>query len=376
MFDVIVIGVGSMGASAAYHMAKQGVKVLGIEQFEIAHEQGSHSGQSRIVRKAYFEHPDYVPLLEGAYKGWKHLEEETGQKFYFPSGIAYLGEPDHFVMAGIKESARMYNILLDTLTKTQSAAFNVPKNFEQLIEPDSGFALTDQTIKTYSELAKKLGVVIKTGEVVKGWKLKEGEVEVTTSENVYRASKIIITAGAYTKELVPKLDKELKVTRQFLSWVKPAKEELFQLDNFPCWMISDKAHPGIFYGFPILPQKEFGGNGLMKVGHHLPGEEIEIKDLHAFDACEEVEKLTNILNQFIPEALGEIVTTSVCMYNNTPDEHFIIDYLPDSNQQVVIASGFCGHGFKFVPVIGEILADLAMKEETDWPIDFLRWGRF
>ena len=161
-----------------------------------------------------------------------------------------------------------------------------------------------------------------------------------------------------------------------MSWVKPKKEELFQLDNFPCWMISDKAYPGIFYGFPILPQKEFGGNGLMKVGHHLPGEEIEVNNLHEFDAREEEEKLTKILNQFIPEALGEIVTTSVCMYNNTPDEHFIVDFLPDSNQQVVVASGFCGHGFKFVPVIGEILADLVMKEETDWPIDFLRWGRF
>src|SRR5690554_240193 len=377
MYDVIVIGIGSMGASALYHLAKQGSKVLGIEQFDVVHENGSHSGQSRIVRKAYFEHPDYVPLLEGAYKGWKSFEDETGEQFYFPSGIAYFGERDHFVMDGIKESAQLHDIPLNHLSENDYSAFNLPKNnYERLFEPNSGFALTETTIKAYCKQALKHGARLVTNEKVLGWSLSNGIAEVVTSQKTYKAKKIIITTGAYTKEVAPGLSRELKVTRQYLSWVKPKNDELFQLDNFPCWMISDKAYPGIYYGFPILPKDKFGGNGLMKVGHHLPGEEMELEELHQFDATKEENKLAAILEEFLPDALGEMVSSTVCMYNNTPDEHFIIDFLPNTNNQVVIASGFCGHGFKFVPVVGEILTDLILEEKTNWPIDFLKIDRF
>src|SRR5688572_32719922 len=88
-FHVIVIGVGSMGSATCYYLAKRGHKVLGLEQFDISHEFGSHTGQSRIIRKAYFEHPDYVPLMDKAYANWKQIENETGAQVYFKTGLLY-----------------------------------------------------------------------------------------------------------------------------------------------------------------------------------------------------------------------------------------------------------------------------------------------
>src|SRR5882724_12639342 len=101
-FDVIVIGIGSMGASACYYLAKQGYSVLGLEQFDIPHERGSHGGQSRIIRKAYFEDPDYVPLLSRAYENWKALEEETETQIYHRTGLVYIGRPDNILIKGVK----------------------------------------------------------------------------------------------------------------------------------------------------------------------------------------------------------------------------------------------------------------------------------
>src|SRR5436190_9187009 len=139
-FDVIVIGVGSMGSSACYYLAKRGYKVLGLEQFDISHEFGSHAGQSRIIRKAYFEHPDYVPLLQRAYKNWNTLEQETGEQLYFKTGLLYAGTSNNEMIKGVKQSASLYNIELEKLDLVNATnhfpQFSLPGNFEVLFEPE------------------------------------------------------------------------------------------------------------------------------------------------------------------------------------------------------------------------------------------------
>lgn len=350
--------------------------MLGIEQFELGHSNGSHGGQSRIVRKAYFEHPDYVPLLEGAYQGWRDLEEETGRKFYHPTGLAYFGQPNHLVMEGVKQSALQYGIPLETSNTDVNSVFNIPESFESLLEPEAGFTLTDPTIRTYADLAKKHGAEIKTKEQVLSWEVTDTGIKVNTDKGEYFAEKLIITAGAYAKGLLPESAPTLNITRQLLSWVKPNNPRDFELGNFPCWMICDPDYDGLFYGFPILPTDEFGGNGLLKVAHHVPGEMIKPEDLHDFNAEREKAKLEAILQKYITEALGEIVEMTACMYTNSSDEHFVIDHLPETEGRVVIGTGFSGHGFKFVPVIGKVLADLSITGKTDWPVEFLGLGRF
>lgn len=376
MYDVIVIGVGSMGSSTLYQLAKQGIKVLGIEQFGVGHERGSHSGVTRIVRKAYFEHPDYVPLLERAYKGWDAIQNEAGKNLFYKSGLLYLGEKNHPVIKGIKESAKLYNIDLRLAERNQTKAFLIPDKFEQIFEPDAGFALAEETIKTYTEEALKHGAELKKGEQVIGWELKNEVIEVRTNRSTYRTEKLILSAGAFLKELVPQLAPKLKVTRQLIAWIKPEVSQVFKMDNFSSWVIADKSYPGIMYGFPMLSKSKIGGSGLLKIAHHTPGELINPEELERYDSKDEQIKILSFIEKYIPKAVGEMVSLSVCLYTNSPDDHFILDFLPDTNNQVIIASGFSGHGFKFVPVIGELLCDLVIHEKSETAIRFLSLDRF
>ncbi len=375
MYQTIVIGLGSMGSSALYQLAKRGVKVLGLEQFGIGHAKGSHSGQTRIVRKAYFEHPDYVPLLEDAYKGWETIMKESGKQLFQKNGLVYFGEAGNEVIKGVDFAAREFNIRVDRIKNEKLKMFEISSQFQALIEPEAGFALAKETIRTYVEQADNLGAEVQTGERVMGWRVKDTYVEVHTDKMEYHTEKLILTGGAYTGQLIPGYAKQLKVARQLIFWIKTDNPELFTPEQFPCWVIAEPNHLGIFYGFPIIPEEE-GGNGLLKVAHHVVGEVIHPDELNDFNPGKEKEKITTILKEYMPQALGEVAEVTACMYTYSPDEHFIIDVLPETDTRVVLASGFSGHGFKFVPVVGEILTELALDGYTNHSIDFLRLNRF
>lgn len=373
MYNTIIIGLGSMGSSALYQLAKRGVKVLGLEQFGIGHTKGSHSGQTRIVRKAYFEHPDYVPLLEEAYKGWEVIQQESGKQLFHKNGLVYFGEPEHEVMKGVGFAAQEFNINVDRINNDPLKMFQLPPEFDRLIEPEAGFAVTEETIETYVEQAEKHGAEVQTGEQVMGWRVKDSYVEVHTDKMEYHTEKLILTAGAFTRQLVPGYSNLLNVTRQLMFWIKPEHPELFKPECFPCWVIAEPKYPGLFYGFPILNKE--GSNGLLKVAHHAIGEPIHPDDINKFNPKKEKEMIVEVLEKYMPQALGEVVDFTACMYTYSPDDHFIIDVLPETNSRIMIGAGFSGHGFKFVPVVGEILADLAQNGRTDHPIDFLRLNR-
>lgn len=375
MHDVIVIGLGSAGSSTLFQLAKRGVKVLGIEQFGITHDRGSHGGNTRIIRKAYFEHPNYVPLLEQAYLGWNELDQLTGKQHYFETGLAYIGKSDHELLLGVKRSARQYGIRLNFNSPASFSKFNVPVSSETFLEPKAGFVLAGDAIKSYIGLATKLGAEIKTQEEVLGWRLKDGTVSVLTNQNEYHAAKLIITAGAYVKHLYSALSDSLKVTRQLIGWVKSENKLNYVLGNFPCWMIADEDNAGLFYGFPVIDPLKFGGNGMLKIAHHTIMEETDPAAIHLFDANPEILKLQRIIDEYLPNTNGRVAEVTACLYTNTPDGHFILDYLPGTNEQVIIGSGFSGHGFKFIPVIGQVLSDLAQNLIPNHDIDFLRIDR-
>lgn len=377
-FDVIVIGAGSMGASTCWDLANRGVKVLGIDQFHPPHEHGSHTGQSRIIRKAYFEHPDYVPLLERSYENWKKFEVETGATFYFETGIVYFGKPSHPTMQGVRKSAELYDLKADEINKKDSVkefpAFRIPGDFQTLFEPEAGFVTPETSIRHYLQFAEKLGAKFKFGERVLSWKREGDGVKVTTDRETYFAEKLIITTGSWSSSLIPQLKSSLKVTRQTLAWISPKNPDLFSLGNFPCWFIEDE-ELGMFYGFPVLPFEKFGGPIGLKLASHRPGETVDPDHVERKTLRSEEESIRKILSKYLPEAGDEIITLKTCLYTYSPDENFIIDFLPGTNNRVIIACGFSGHGFKFVPVIGEILADLSVKGKTDLPIGFLSQSR-
>ena len=388
-FDVIVIGVGSMGSSTCYHLSNRGFKVLGLEQFDISHEFGAHAGQSRIIRRAYFENSDYVPLLTKAYENWKALETETATQVYFQTGLVYFGPAEHLLMKGVKQSASLYNIPLEHIDNESAAKrfpqFKIPGDFEILFEPEAGFITPENAIRLYAKQARKKGAEIHTREKVSEWR-KEGDgVVVTTDKNIYRCNKLIITAGAWAGKIIPFLSEKIKVTRQFVAWIKPHSSasapgmqqwDHFALGEFPCWLMTDNFTQGCYYGFPILPESEFGEPAGLKLAHHYPAMTTDPDHVNRLMmACDE-EDLKYVLDKYLPGCFESLLSYKICLYANSPDEDFIVDLLPGHEDRVAIACGFSGHGFKFASMIGEILADLATRGKTDLPIEFLGLKRF
>jgi sarcosine oxidase len=368
-----------MGSSTCYFLAKRGYKTLGIEQFDIPHENGSHTGQSRIIRKAYFEHPDYVPLLNSAYKNWAEFEEETGTKLYYQTGLVYFGRPGTEMMSGVRRSASLYDIPLEKLDPSSASKrfhqFRIPAGFEILFEPGAGFITPEKAISLYKEQAIKRGAEIHTNEKVIEWKKEGSGMVVITDKHSYRCHKLVITAGAWSGKMIPSFEDKIKVTRQFIGWIKPKKEKDFTLDNFPCWMIADDERPGCYYGFPVLPVSAFGQPPGLKLAWHYPGSIADPDNVNRQTIAADLKDIEYVLNKYLPGSFESMLSARTCLYGNSPDENFIIDKLP-GYEEVMIACGFSGHGFKFVSVIGEVLADLAIGGSTKHPITFLSAKRF
>jgi sarcosine oxidase len=340
---------------------------------------GSHAGQSRIIRKAYFEHPDYVPLLIRAYRNWEELENATGSQVFFRTGLLYAGHKDHVLMKGIRQSSSIYRIRVDELSadevKKQYSQFRLPTGYDILYEPDAGFVTPERAILLFTEQAIKNGVVIRTKEKVIEWKKTAHNITVLTDKDTYTCQKLVITAGPWAGKIIPDLQSKLRVTRQMIAWVSPKNWESFEMGNFPCWMIADDSNPGEYYGFPILPVGKLGGPIGLKLAFHFPGAVTDSDKVNRVPDAEDEARLVYALNKFIPEGYSSTLVMKTCMYTNTPDENFILDFLPGYDD-VVIATGFSGHGFKFASVVGEIMSDLALKGRTSLPIGFLNAKRY
>jgi len=375
IYDVIVIGVGSMGVSTCYYAAQKNAKVLGIDQHQVPHTEGSHTGQSRIIRKAYFEHPNYVPLLEHAYQNWAKLEEEFGQKLFYKTGLYYAGKEEDILISGFLESARKHNIDFKNLSaqevKKSYPQLQIPDAYTQVLEPDAGFVLPEKTIQCLKQNAIKHGAEIHEHEVVEGWRIERDLVVVKTNKASYQAEKLVITAGAGTGKIYPAIDSSLKVTRQSLFWVNMKNPERFTFPNMPCWNIDDPDMEGLFYGFPIIEEAQISGNRGFKLAHHVAQEIVDPYNYSRVIPEIEQQNIQQFLERYFPNAFESISATATCLYTNSPDEDFIIDHLPNTNKMVTLACGFSGHGFKFVPVIGDILSDLSLLGATELPISFL-----
>lgn len=377
-FDVIVVGVGSMGAATCYYLAKKGKRVLGLEQFEIPHEHGSHAGQSRIIRKAYFEHPDYVPLLEKAYRNWAELERVAETTLFHRTGLFYAGVPQSPLLEGTRTSAAQYGIEIEEMGhhNARFPQFVIPPTYDMLFEPDAGFVLPERTILTLAQLALQQGAVLLTKQKTLSWELREKYIEVRTAAATFTCDSLVVTAGAWAGELLPHVHHKLKVTRQVVAWFQPHNWQRFALGAFPCWLIAPPDLPGAFYGFPVLPVQQFGGPIGLKIAYHYPGQPANANAADRGNTETEARQLAEAVARYLPGGGEQMLSVKTCLYTNTPDEHFVIDFLPNTDHRVVVAAGFSGHGFKFVPGLGETLADMAIEKTTTDPIGFLSLQRF
>lgn len=372
-FDVIVVGVGAMGSSACYHLARRGVRVLGLEQFDIPHALGSSHGASRMIRMAYYEHPDYVPLLRRAYELWDELEQVSGQKLLYRTGGLYMGPLEGEIVGGAIRSARAHGLAHEVLDREEIRRrfpqFQIPEQWVGLMEAEAGFLVPERVISAYAQAALRAAAELRGREAVIDWSAGSQGVTVRTSRAEYRAAHLAFCGGPWTAKLLRDLRLQLSVTRQVLGWVWPKDPGAFALGRLPVWAI-DHLDGTINYGFPMI--NDVPG---FKLAHHAPGPVTDpdrvARDVQPGDE----DTFRPLLRTMIPSADGPLLSMKVCLYTNTPDGHFILDRHP-AHDNVTIACGFSGHGFKFASVIGEILADLTLKGSSELPARFLGLHRF
>lgn len=375
MYDVIVIGVGTMGAAACDVLARRGVKVLGIDQFSPPHDRGSHHGDTRMFRMAYYEHPDYVPLLKRAYELWQGILC-NGKPVFHQVGGLYMGRPDGELVGQSARAAAEHGLEHERLSHDDLAhrfpQFKLPPDFGGLYEPRGGYVDAENAVAAMITRAEAAGATIARNQRVVKWEDAGARVRVTTSSDEYTARALIVTCGAWTSKLMTRHNLGLVVSRQALGWVMPVDPVPFVADGlrgFPCWGI-DGGDGSLYYGFPLLP-----GQRELKIARHIRGSAADPDQLRREVTPVEEADFRAVIPKHLPAADGPTCRTRVCMYTNSHDSHFIVDRL-SSHPNIVIACGFSGHGFKFAPVIGEAVADLAMHGKSLLPIGFLGLGRF
>ena len=371
-FDTIVVGVGGMGSATCNQLAQRGQHVLGLEQFDIPHSYGSSHGYTRIIRLAYYEDSSYVPLLRRAYDLWGELEKGYGEQILYKTGSVDVGSAESEVFTGSATSCLEHGLPHEVLTgnelNNRFPAYQVPKTFRALYQPDGGFLLPEKATVAFVEAAHQYGAVIQARERILKWEPVGEGVRVTTDRDVYEADALVFTAGAWNATLLPELAELAVPERQVLAWLQPLQPELFSPNVFPVFNMQVGTER--YYGFPV-----FGVPGF-KFGKYRHLREQGTPD--SFDRepnLADEALLRTFAEEMFPLGNGPTMSLKTCMFTNSPDDHFIIDLHP-VYPQVSIAAGFSGHGYKFASVIGEIMADLAMTRTTQHNIDLFRLARF
>jgi sarcosine oxidase len=371
-FDVIVLGVGGIGSAACFELARRGRRVLGLEQFPLVHSHGSSHGHTRIIRTAYAEHPDYVPLAKRAFERWYELEVLTGKHLLTECLCLNAGVPGSELVEGVRTSVREHGLAAEELTGDEISrrfpAFRFPPEFSGVVEQAAGFLYVEECVRAHIDSAASLGATIRAEEPVRVWKAVGNGVEVTTDRGTYSAAKLIITAGAWATKLLVNIGVPLAVMRQVILWFDPRERAgLFQRNRFPVFIADVPGGP--IYGLPAIDS--YG----LKVARHYNAPELPSPDGVVWDVtAADQQPVRPILDEYLP-GLGACTKMQVCMYTITPDKHFVIDLHPDY-PQVSMACGFSGHGFKFASTVGEVLADLADKGSTQYPIGLFSATRF
>jgi sarcosine oxidase len=373
MVEVVVLGLGGMGSAAAAHLARRGAHVVGLEQFTPAHDRGSSHGDSRVIRQAYFEHPSYVPLLRHAYELWDDLERDDPGIFRL-TGSLMLGHPDADVVAGSLASAREHALPHEVLDATEIRrrfpTFNPRDDEIGVYEATSGYVRPERTVREHVRRARAAGADLRFEERALGWEADDTRVRVSTTHGTIEAERLVVTPGSWAPRLLAELEVPMEVTRQVVCWFEPSGDPVsYEVGRQPIFIWE---RPGLHpYGFPCLDGPRAGA----KVGLHHHGDEVDPDQLDRSVSQAEVEELAEVVRDLVPALPGRFVRAVVCLYTTTPDQHFVIGTHP-AHGNVVVACGFSGHGFKFVPVVGEILADLALEGSTKQPIGLFDPARF
>lgn len=371
--DVIVVGLGAHGSAAASALARRGLTVLGFDMDAPPHALGSSHGETRVIREVYGEHPAYVPIVQHAYRLWRRLEEEADPpvRLLRVVGGLSIGLPESETLAGVERSSREHGLPYELLEAGEIRArwpqFNPFPEMTGAYDPNAGALFVEPCLRAMLDDAARRGARLRMREPVRKWHPDGEGIRVYTDAGEYSAGRIVFAAGAWNRRWLSKLNLPLRVERQVLLWFQPLRPELFGPDRCPnhAW----EWKPGAW----LYCQPDFG-RGVKTAFHHdgemHDGPESLDREVRPADEG----NLRAAIADILPEMGGAVLRSAVCMYTDTPDEHFLLDVHP-GHSNVVIVSACSGHGFKFSPAIGEIAADLAVGQKSPYDISMFGIGR-
>jgi monomeric sarcosine oxidase len=354
-----------------FHLAQRGLKVIGIDRFHPPHDRGSSHGETRIIRKAYFEHPSYVPLLHRAWELWEELSASAGERLIEQRDLLMAGPSGSEVIEGARLSARLYGLPMENLTAAEAAirypAFRLPEDYAVAIESTSGYLWAERCVTSHLSSAASFGAQLRPAETVLSVSSSGTGVQVQTDRGCYSAGAAVVTSGAWTGQLLSDYARHISVLRKTLCWFPVTSENWIRKDRGPLFFVD--APESQFYGIPSVDGET------IKVGMHTGGEMVSDPSTLSRQVTDEDERpISQFAERYLAGIKPQACRSVICMYSMTPDGHFLLDRLPE--MPVVVAAGFSGHGFKFTSVLGEVAADLVQRGQTGLDIGFLSANRF
>lgn len=373
-YDCIIVGAGSIGMAAGYYLAKQGVQTLLIDAQDPPHQMGSHHGQTRIIRHAYGEGKGYVPLALRAQELWIQLEKEAEETLFSQTGVLTIGQRDASFIQEMITSSKEYSLPIEMLESEEVEerwpGIVMPAGYVACFEPTSGVIFSEKAIRAYRNLALSHGANLLPYTQVERLVIEPSSITIQTNNGTYYGEKAIVTAGAWSKQLLATvgLTLPLQPTRKAIGWFQ-AEKRLFAAQRFPAFVFNFPDET--YYGFPCFDEQG------LKIGCHHGGQRVQPDqvDRHFGADKEDEGKLRRFLETYMPQAAGKLTKGGICLYNMTPDEHFIIDLHPEHNH-VIIATGFSGHGFKFASSIGECLSEIISRGNSSLDLSLFSLKRF
>ena len=368
--DAIVVGLGGMGSAACYHLARRGLAVLGIEQFEIGHDRGSSHGRTRVIRKAYFEDPRYVPLLHECYSLWHELEAECGETLMRTTGCLNMGPREHECIQGVRESVARHGLAHEYLDageiRRRWQVFEPNEGDVGIYESDGGMLFPEKCVAAHVRLAEAQGCQILQRTRVESWSATPDGVVVQVNGERFEGRNLVITAGAWLPVIAAQLGLPLVIERQVQTWFAPPQADAFAVGRMPVFIhfLTDRS----YYGLPHT------GDGAVKCARHHGGVTTTAGSVDRTISAADESDIRSYLSRHLPMADGRLLDAKVCLYTNTPDDNFIIDRHPE-HENVLIAGGFSGHGFKFCGLVGRVLSDLIVEGRTASPIELFSIAR-
>lgn len=370
-YDAIVVGLGGAGSASAFHLARSGASVLGLEQFGPVHGHGSSHGRTRIYRTAYFEGAAYVPMVQRAQQLWRDLERASGERIIRQTGGLVIGRPDSPTVSGARRTATEcrlpHSILSAEEVRGKFPQFTLRDEEVALWDPDAGVVFPETCIRAHAALAVDAGAELHYGEAINGWGSDAGSILVRSRRGEYRARHLVLASGAWTGQVVQDLHLPLEIERQFMLWFPPADPEAVRPERMPVF-VWDRGREAETYGLP-----DFGDG--VKVGswHGRVAATPESADRVLRDS--EADPVRRFVEASLKPLIPREREAASCLYTNAPDHNFLLGPHPQ-HPNVVVVSACSGHGFKFTSVVGEIVNRLVHNEETGFDLRLFDPSRF